>query len=269
MPNGSRLVLLFSLLAGLAAWLTAETDGSAAYDEGNPQKSELFTESPSPRVTPVALRLDIGLGLDSETGRRLAVEPVLGLGLRAGPFFMDGVLAAATGEALLDRAVFRYGWFFRPSFWLRGSGQNLVAWRSYGSDGDETRLGVIVSVDWGAQASRMGFALRTIVGYSILKTRIPALDLAWVDQDPILGLGLVWFSGTGWEVSTRVSDFDQAEATLWMKTLFGFAVAYQCPDWRVQLDLVVKYSDWFTLTAYVDGLALRLSAALPLTGGLE
>lgn len=247
-----RYSCLMCLLIGLACTLRAQDPGPTH----------------APQSVGPNLQFNFGLGLDSETGRPLALEPECGLGLRVGPFFTQLGASSATDGNLLDRLAFQYGWRFR-AHWLNASVENMIAWRSYGADGDETRLGLVLRADFGTMSTRMGVALRTIIGYSVLKTRIPALDLSWVDQDPILGIGIVWFSGTGWELSTSVSDFGLAEASLWLKTFFIFGVTYQCPQWRIQTELLVKYSDWFTLTGFADGLALRVSGAVPITGVLE
>ena len=65
-----------------------------------------------------------------------------------------------------------------------------------------------------------------------------------------------------------LSDFNPDDASLYLKTFFIAALAYRNSHFGLMANFVLKYSDFFTDTAYIDGAAFRIFLDLPLVGVL-
>lgn len=212
-----------------------------------------------------------GAGVNSETGRPFALEEQVSIGFSAGPLYVCASAAGATctepgDERLLDCFNARIGMPFSPVPWFEVKTEGVFAWRSYGMAGFEQRSALVFYGDVGTPNNQCGFAFRTMLGYSYLSTTVPSLNLTWTDFDPLLGMGVVWFSGNGFELSAVVKDYSSDEASMYLKTFFSFGSRYTSRFFQLDVDYILKYTDFFTETAYRDGYAVRLALAFPLRG---
>jgi hypothetical protein len=237
---------------------------AAVLADGSPLPGELPAAAPGAPASSLHLGLVAGLGYESETGRPWAIVPSLGLSVDRGGAWALVDVSSAIPENFVDTAGLSLGWEFfrfgRASFGL----ESLLWWRSYGSLGDETRFGVLGRLDLGSLPGETGLFFRAEGGYSLLMTRFYDGLLEETDQDPLGRLDIGWRLNGPWTIEAAVEDFSRLDATLYLKTLFEFGAAYDLGPATIGARLVVKYTDFFTLTSYVDGVALRLTARVPL-----
>lgn len=258
----SRLKIILALT--LASAFPAV--GLAAESVSN-TNSAVMPVSSRPAVTNI-LRgsIVIGTGIEYEAGRDNAWLTKIAFQLGYGPFSADLDAGAAYPERALDVAGMSlyYGW--NPFPWLVLKPQGIIRWRSFGTAGDETRFGFILNILAGDPMGTMGFSMLTFGGYTYLLTRIPSLDLTWGDHDPVMGIDVLWHNGTGLVLKAGWATFTPDDAGIFMKTFFKFGVDFKFRGMTVFTGLTLKYSDLFTLTAYLDGYALRLAVEIPLNG---
>lgn len=215
---------------------------------------------------PVRGDLFIGTGIEKEAGRDNAWLTKIGFRFGFAPFSAEADATAAYPERVLDAAGLSLFYEWVPFTWLTFKPQGLARWRSFGVAGDESRFGFILNISVGTPMDTMGFSVDTFGGYTYLLTRIPVLDLVWGDHDPVMGADLLWHNGTGLVLKAGWATFTPDDAGIFMKMFFKFGVEFKYRDLTLFTGLTLKYSDLFTLTAYLDGYALRLLVDIPLEG---
>ncbi|HET7838361.1 MAG TPA: hypothetical protein VFL04_01290 [Rectinemataceae bacterium] len=225
---------------------------------------------------PLVLGLELGIGAESETGLPWAVEPSLALDADWDRYYARIELSQAFGELdwqrvlgyrVLDTAGMAVGWRPELADRLDLRLEAFSRYRSFGGAGYEARFGALALLQAGAMRGEAGPFFIAGAGYSRLMTRYSGTAVSQWDNDPLARIGFGWRDGRRLVLDMAISDYTGADASLWLKTFFEFGgrLAFgegEAPEARATL--VLKYSDFFTLTSYLDGFALRLSMSLPL-----
>jgi hypothetical protein len=260
----------FKVLAAAAILSSAAALGA----EANAPSGDLPGYSaPQTRREAAKVALTMGLGYESETGLPWAIEPRLGLDVAWARSYAKLELSQAFGELspsgsvayrFLDTAAISVGYLLwrpeRASLRLEA----FSRYRSFGSIGLEARFGGLALLEAGRAKDEAGFSFRGAAGFSRLMTRYSSIAVTQWDNDPLARLGFAWRSAGGLSLDAAVSDYTGSDASLWLKTFFDFGASYELEGATLEARLVLKYSDFFTLTSYLDGAALRLALRLPL-----
>ncbi len=257
------LAILFSLLTGLG--MQARAFPEAALPAFGAQARQ---------ASPLSLALEIGLGGEAETGLPWAIEPRLALAASWRRSYARLELSQAFGELdwqkilgyrVLDTAGMSVGWNADTFPWLDLDLEAFSRFRSFGSAGFEARFGGLALFDAGTMPGSAGFFFRGAAGYSRLLTRYSGISTSQWNNDPLARLGFGWRDGGPLALDFAISDYTGSDVSLWLKTFFEFGAELGLGQGdSASARLILKYSDFFTLTSYLDGFALRLAFRFPL-----
>lgn len=142
-------------------------------------------------------------------------------------------------------------------------GMTFAGWvRAWGSVATETGTLVKGSVEIGPRAA----ALSASAGHSTRGTWVPAAAVTLRDSFPWARVGVASRPVEGARVELAVSS--DGPLALWLRTSFELSGTWTLPcGVRLEGMAAARYSDLFTLTAYLDGFDLRAWAVIPLAGG--
>jgi hypothetical protein len=234
----------------------------------------LAAQPPVPRAAkPIALGLRCGLGCERETGRAFALEPRLGLDASWGRAYSYLELGQALGRLdwgsdlscrALDVAYLGIGRSFveRRRLALRAEAQ--ARYRSFGSAGNEFAFSALLGVGAGAVERPLGLAFRGAAGYSVFFSRLEGEETLCRDLGPLLLLGVNLKPSPRLLLNLAMTDYTGSDSGLFCKTFFELGASYRLERLSLGVSLTAKYTDFFTLTSYADGFALRASARIPL-----
>ena len=201
-----------------------------------------------------------GAGFDSETaeespfrllaGLRLS-DPVIDLRLSADcglPWEPSARLDA--GFAVIDTAFLRLG--IRFAGWVR----------AYGTAATETGTLVAGSTEIGPRV----LALAAAGGFSARNTYYPAIAGRLSDSFPWARVGVA--SRPVEQARFELAVTSDGPLAFWLRTSFELSGSWRFPTGvRIGGMLAARYTDFFTLTAHLDGFDARATVVLPITGG--
>jgi len=214
-----------------------------------------------------------GLGLESETGRPGALVARELLSASAGRFSGSADVSSALGivegteGSLVDSAGLHAAYLFgrtkRAAFFF----DTFLRYRFLFSYAWELRFGGTVIDRWGAGLGQSGLFGDWALGFEDIRTTIEALPAPLWEGDPLLRLSVGWRFSSRWLARATLESFSDEDTTYFFRTLFELAVGLDLPDLSLGARLMLKYSDFFTPTGYLDGAAFRLGVTLPLKRG--
>jgi hypothetical protein len=200
-----------------------------------------------------------GAGLDMETAEESPVRLIAGVDLAYGS--LDLSLIADCGLpwepsarldadlSLLDRRIIRLGVSGRA--W----------WRAYGSLAQEAGCGLGARMELGPPS----FAFTAAGGLSALTTEYAAIGESLTDSVPWARMGVTFSPARAGRYELAVSS-DSALA-LWLRTSFELSGSWTLASGaRIEGLLAARYTDLFTLTAYLDGFEARALLFIPVRG---
>jgi len=206
---------------------------------------------------PLELSAVAGAGVDWETAEASPVRLVAGLRLS------DPVIdIRITGDCGLPWEPSIRGdadFTILNSRFVR-AGLAFSAWvRAYGSAATETGTLVHGRVELGPRVA----ALSAAGGFSSRSTYFPAIAGTLHDSFPWARLGIA--SRPVEQACIELAISSDGPLALWLRTSFELSAWWRLPS-GVQLEglLASRYSDLFTLTAYLDGFDARASVLVPL-----
>jgi hypothetical protein len=145
-----------------------------------------------------------------------------------------------------------------------------LRYRSLFAAGWEGRAGGTITGRWGA-AAPSGRAVPGIgafgdwrIGFEAIEMRLPVLPASLWQSNPLMRASFGWRFASGWKVEAAVQSFSEEDSTYFFRSLFDFGATLELEKLSLSGHLVLKYSDFFTPTGYLDGIALRLGISLPL-----
>ena len=216
-----------------------------------------------------------GAGFEAETGRpgalvlRELFEASWGRYSASADLSSAIAVVEGTDGALIDSAGVHGAYVLR-----RGARTDLVfdcffRYRFLVAGASDLRLGAILRGYWGAGRSADGIFGDWAVGFEGVRTAIDYLPAALWEGDPLARAAVGWRFSPTWSVLGAVESFSDEDSTYFLRTLFDLSLAAEFARCALHADFMLKYSDFFTPTGYLDGLALRLALRLPLHGGGE
>jgi hypothetical protein len=141
-------------------------------------------------------------------------------------------------------------------------GMAFAGWvRAWGSAATETGTLVNGRIEIGPRAA----ALSASAGLSTRSTRVPAAAVTLRDSFPWARVGMASRPVERARVELAVSS--DGPLALWLRTSFELSCTWTLPGGvRLEGMAAARYSDLFTLTAYLDGFDARAWAVIPLAG---
>jgi hypothetical protein len=136
-------------------------------------------------------------------------------------------------------------------------------WRSYGEAGSESSCGLVLDLEAGRGRSGRGTALIASCGYSLLWSSYRDSGKSR-DIYPLLRLGWRYRAGPRLAFDLAISDFSGSDSATFLKTFLEFQARFALRAASLDLRFCAKYSDFFTLTSYVDGFSAGFSIFCPL-----
>lgn len=221
----------------------------------------------------LGLGLEIGVDCVRETGIAWGVETRLGTVASYGSTFLDLRLSSLAGEIDpdsglslrgLDSAMLGLGCRLaeRPRFCLIP--EAFWRWRSYGSSGFENCYGLVLNMEAGRGRVSRGSAFLASCGYAVLRSSYEYSSEKSRDIYPLLRLGYRYRPGPRLAFDLAISDFTDSDSATFLKTFLEFHTLLALRSATVDLKLCAKYSDFFTLTAYIDGFSVGFDLRWPL-----
>ena len=214
-----------------------------------------FTHAAESPDSGLELKLYTGFRVIDGTSIEIPFSADTGLELQAGQYFIHlGISWFPVDRPLAD---FSAGLELNPLPWLGIKPAFLSRLTSFGPYGLETRAGIRADFELG---NRTLF----IIGGSAqaVYTRFFAGGIDLVEFDPGAKIGVRW----------KRDDFNltfllrSAEPySLWLKTSFALSLEYFTKTGEtISAGFSVDYSDFFTLTSYIDGFSLSFGISWPL-----
>ena len=220
----------------------------------------LLLGSPAAAGQDARLGVILGLGFDWETAEYSPTRCLVGLDLWSPR--LEAALAADVGIPWEPSASLSFGLLMLDLDWIR-IGIDARWWmRAYGDIAFEGGASTGVRAEIGSRL----LALSIAGGVSSRLTRFAAIDDPLEDVVPWarLGAALRPVEAARFEIAIA-SDSPLA---LWLRTSFELSGSWRFPSGlRIEGLLAARYSDFFTLTAHLDGFDARAAVVLPITGG--
>jgi len=217
----------------------------------------LFLASPWSLPAETELHAVAGLGYDWETAEGSPLRCLTGLGLGFGPLELTlavdcglpwepaELLEASLGIADLD--ILRLD--ACGAAWLRDI------------EGIATEAGMRIG-----PRTEIGPRFLSLVaagGWAVQSSYYPALGLWLGDSAPWAHLGIAWRPAPPVRLELSMGS-DPTEA-YWLRTVFQLEGSWEpSPGYRLAGLFALHYSDFFTLTSYLDGLEARILCRMPL-----
>ncbi|MDA8427204.1 MAG: hypothetical protein M0Z80_13840 [Treponema sp.] len=211
-----------------------------------------------------------GLGFEAETGRPGAIvaREVLTAceGRLSGQADFSSALGVVEGtdSSLVDSAGLHAVYAFLRFRRTELSADAFVRYRFLFVDASEFRFGGLLRGRWGAGFRERGLYGDWALGFEDIRTAIRYIpDPLW-EGNPLLRVALGWRFSRLWSADASIASFSDEDATYFFRTLFDFGANLRMESFALRAHLVLKYSDFFTPTGYLDGLAFRLAATIPI-----
>jgi hypothetical protein len=215
------------------------------------------------------------LGVESETGEpgALVARELFraGVGRLSGSADVASAIgiAAGNGSSLIDSAglhlAYLLGGFKRSDFLV----DTYVRYRSFFEDAWELRLGGTVIGRWGKGLGAQGLFGDWALGFEEIRTAIGSLPISLWQGNPLFRAAIGWRFSPQWAATTAIESFSDEDASYLPRILFDSGVNLDLAAVSLQARAMLKYSDFFTPTGYLDGIAFRIGATVPLRRGLE
>lgn len=207
--------------------------------------------------TGLGLGIDSGLGFDASLGRAHSLVSISSLTGRLGTdsfFSSRGIDSIAVSLG--------YEFVARP----RMSVDSAVSYRyrSYGSAARESSWNGLLSFDLGRGHSMHGSSFLGSFGYGLLLTAYGYGGGRMLDSGPLFRVGLRARTFHGVAFNLFLSDYSEEDSSLFLKTFFEVGAQFALATISLDTRLILKYSDFFTNTSYIDGFALRVTSRFPL-----
>ncbi len=253
-----RMLLRFRLatMASLILFIIASSLWGQEYSQQRPEFLRMFFGE--------------GLGFEAETGRPGALLARELLQVCEGRFSGSVDLSSALGvvegtdSSLIDSTGLHFGYRFahfrRTDLFL----DSFMRYRFLFVDAWEFRIGGKVIGRWGPTLNERGLYGDWALGFEGIRTAIRYLPSVLWEGDPLLRVALGWRFSREWSFDTALESFSDEDATYFFRTLFDFGTNLCLDSFALRAHLMLKYSDFFTPTGYLDGLALRIAATIPL-----
>jgi len=207
----------------------------------------------------VGLTAIVGAAYDRETGEGSPARLITGLEMTYGPFGF--------------RALADCGLPWEPSVrldaeaaaldlsWLRVSAGLGLSYRAYAAFAQESGFRFGAQIELGPRF----LSFSSAVGLAYLSTTYAAVGGPFTDWNPGARVGVV-FRPVG-PAQFELGITSDSPLSLWARTAFELRGSWELPSGvRFAGELALQYSDFFTLTSYIDGFRASLTCFLPLTG---
>jgi hypothetical protein len=227
-------------------------------------------EYPQPRPESLRMFFGEGLGFEAETGRpgALVARELLRVceGRLAGSMDISSALGIVEGtdSSLIDSTGFHFGYRFAHLWQTDLFLDSFMRYRFLFIDAWELRIGGTVIGRWGAARDECGLYGDWALGFEGIRTSILYLPNALWEGDPLLRVALGWRFSREWSCDAALESFSDEDATYFFRTLFDFGTNLCLDSFALRTHLMLKYSDFFTPTGYLDGLAFRMAVTIPL-----
>ncbi len=202
----------------------------------------------------------IGLGVDWETAEYSPGRCMLGLSLSdqaaAATLVADcGIPWEPSVRIVVDRAVLDLG--------LLRLGVDARGWVRACAD-VAAEMGVAVGAR--AEIGPRLLALSAAGAISARHTQFEAIDGPLDDIVPLARLGVAWRPIEPARFELAIAS--DSPLALWLRTSFELSGSWTLASGiRIEGLLAARYSDFFTLTGYLDGFDARAAVFLPIAGG--
>ena len=198
-----------------------------------------------------------GAGFDSETAEESPFR--LLAGLRLSDPVIDLRLAADCGLPWEPSVRVDAGFSVIDASFLR-LGIRFAGWvRAYGTAATETGTLVSGSAEIGPRL----LALAAAGGFSTRSTYYPSIAGRLGDSFPWARVGVATRPATQARIELAVTS--DSPLAIWLRTSFELSGWWELGSGvRIEGLLAARYSDLFTLTAYLDGFDMRAAVLVPL-----
>jgi hypothetical protein len=202
----------------------------------------------------------LGLGFDWETAEYSPTRCLVGLDLwsprlRTALVADIGIPWEPSAALSFDVLMLDLDWIrigIDARWWMRAYGD--IAFEGGASTGVRSEIG-----------SRL-IALSIAGGMSSRLTRFTAIDDPLEDAVPWARLGVALRPVETARFELAIAS--DSSLALWLRTSFELSGSWRFPSGlRMEGLLAARYSDFFTLTAHLDGFDARATVVLPITGG--
>ncbi len=202
----------------------------------------------------------LGLGFDWETAEYSPTRCRVGLDLWSPRLGM--ALVADLGIPWEPSASLSIDVLLLDLDWIRLGIDERWWMRAYGDIAVEGGASTGVRAEIGSRL----LALSIAGGMASRSTRFTAIDDAFTDIVPWARLGAALRPVDAARFELAIAS--DSPLALWLRTSFELTGSWRFPSgMRIEGLLAARYSDFFTLTAHLDGFDARASVVLPLAGG--
>jgi hypothetical protein len=198
-----------------------------------------------------------GIGWDWETAENMPLRCLAGLGLSHGP--LELTLFFDVGIPWEPAALFDASLAVLELDFLR-FGPVGAAWsRDLGGTATETGMRIGARMELGPRI----LALTAGGGWSVQSTRFAVLTAPLADSAPWARLGIASWPMRSLRLELAMAS-DNSRA-IWLRTSFEVSASWEAlPGLRFDGQFALQYSDFFTLTSYLDGIETRLTLRVPI-----
>jgi len=211
-----------------------------------------------------------GLGYAAETGAPGAIVVRESLSAAKGWLSGSADFSSAKGvvsgnySALVDSAGSHCAYDL-TSLGLDGISLDAhLRYRVLFEDAWELRYGGTVVGRWGPGKGTKGFFGDMTLGFEEIRTAIKNLPIVLLEGNPLIRFDAGWRFPTRFAADLAIESFSDEDATYFPKTMFDFGSSLELAAFSLRCDCVAKYTDFMTPTGYLDGIALRAAATIPL-----
>jgi hypothetical protein len=221
---------------------------------------------------PLEASLAAGIGFETETGESGAIVLRELLSAAEGRLSAAADISSALGvapgnySALIDSAG------LHVAYRLFGPGPTGISldshlrYRELFEDARELRFGGRVVGRWGGDIESKGIFGDWALGFEGIRTAIDGLPTALWEGNPLIRVDAGWRFSSRWTVDAAVESNSDEDASYSFRTLFDFGSSVDLAALSLRCRLMIKYSDFFTPTGYIDGFAFRVAVTIPLKG---
>jgi hypothetical protein len=205
----------------------------------------------------ISLTAVMGAAYDRETGESVPARGIAGLEINYGPFGLSAIVdcglpwePAARIDA--DATMFNFDIF-------RLSANLGFTFRSYEAFAAEYGFRMGARTEIGPRF----LALTASGGVTFLSTAYAAIGGALADVNPWASIGILVRPVAPLQCELLITT--DSPLALWARTSFELHGSWDFPSGsRISAAFALRYSDFFTLTSYIDGFQTTLLYSLPL-----